>query len=743
MKQIDGAVVPNRYPYAVVLQHRQSKSRFCQGVLIEEDLILTAAHCVDEFAKFSEKFPLLAIGGANSESDADTENRRVCRTIIHDQWEGFPENGYDIALLELNKPSTKHVVKLDWEVNGTSGGRVIHREWKGETLTFLGWEIDKDGNNPVVMNQTTLEVWSEDRCQRNIRPVEFMDSMMCAKAKGVNLGVCSGDSGGPLVQANEGCGENDVLAGALSFGPSCNNRTSRASYADVFTKVSSFRDWIEKRGKGDSIHSVNANCHKPLGQTIESEGCMIVEGVDMNAGLGTMNCGRRNRRETPEECCQLCRDTKDFLDQTEGQYLLGMKLTGSNIAEYEIAHEEECCNKCKKNKKCKAYEILGGPCYYCFDPKVDPVTCRRCLLKDSIPEPEICASPNRDCNSAVLMTRVDESDDIHLLRELIPGLERRYHMIDQATIPGPCRMLVGVAYKGDESLLLNDGKEDIVNSPEECCQLCREHPDCWAWTIITVKTKNEPRGACYLREEIPAEAPCSACTSGIIEDRYKDCTSERTSSTAPYSKILSLDVNSETEEPTVFHAMDCCQECRLREGCNMWSFCIMGQGGCYSKTLKCEDEDARWGPYGVRCSGSVFPENACMLGWSSADAQELSYDPKGIWASGTLASAEAVSLDSPCALLAGTELFEGDLEDVYPMETPGPVACCEFCLETAGCKSWSRDKIDRICFLKGAPGVPLVHPDFDSGVVLDRVTQEEIRHLSPVVTKPKSAIPVT
>ena len=70
-------------------------------------------------------------------------------------------------------------------------------------------------------------------------------SMSCAgSGKPNKAGGCQGDSSGPYV-----CEENGrwVLRGAVSWGHSM----CRTNFFNVFARISSFRDWIDAKVKGE------------------------------------------------------------------------------------------------------------------------------------------------------------------------------------------------------------------------------------------------------------------------------------------------------------------------------------------------------------------------------------------------------------------------------------------------------------------------------------------------------------
>ncbi|GMH32419.1 hypothetical protein BSKO_00253 [Bryopsis sp. KO-2023] len=249
---------PGRYPYATSLQrHRHSgkhdpKDHFCGGVLIAEDLVVTAAHCVHPGVPGSETFPMLHIGGRDLVDDVDTEIRETCRTIVHQDFD--PEDitkGFDIALLMLDSKTTKTPAKLDISQAKSSVGKA----------KVVGW--GKDATKPffLELQEVELVIVQNDECK-----VQVFDgvtsSMMCAQ--GNNSDVCKGDSGGGLVKVSNGCGENDVLIGLTSFGYECTDTVKgQGRSPGVYTRIFDFCEWLYKLGGKESTIYENPDCELP------------------------------------------------------------------------------------------------------------------------------------------------------------------------------------------------------------------------------------------------------------------------------------------------------------------------------------------------------------------------------------------------------------------------------------------------------------------------------------------------
>ncbi|GMH32736.1 hypothetical protein BSKO_00570 [Bryopsis sp. KO-2023] len=236
-------------------------SHKCGGVLIAEDLVLTAAHCVDGTTSASDPSPKLFVGGLRSDGDPQAETHTACRTIIHDKYDPSDvSKGYDIALMVLSEKSAKIPIKM-----GTVS--------PGQTVRVMGWGIDGDNGPQSVLQEADLQTLENEACFAKLRdgarcPTEsgegscairdVLDSMVCAEMAGTD--TCQGDSGGPLIIAGEGCGENDVLVGVTSFGFKCNDPQTALKFPSSYTRVSSFASWIEARGAGESSIVNNSPC---------------------------------------------------------------------------------------------------------------------------------------------------------------------------------------------------------------------------------------------------------------------------------------------------------------------------------------------------------------------------------------------------------------------------------------------------------------------------------------------------
>ena len=108
----------------------------------------------------------------------------------------------------------------------------------------LGWgRTVGGGNKSDTLQQGMLQVQSHAKCSALNNSMFEVDetSMICGgSGKPNQAGGCQGDSGGPYVCKEQG---KWVLRGVVSWGdPVCDTE-----HFSVFARVSSFRNWIDKK----------------------------------------------------------------------------------------------------------------------------------------------------------------------------------------------------------------------------------------------------------------------------------------------------------------------------------------------------------------------------------------------------------------------------------------------------------------------------------------------------------------
>ncbi|ESP00778.1 hypothetical protein LOTGIDRAFT_207774 [Lottia gigantea] len=232
---------PHTHPWQVSLRRvtSEGQSHFCGGVILNENYVLTAAHCLTAYPANEVK---VTAGGHFLQSQSEFETESFAESLIlHESYDGnaqgFPN---DIALIKLATPISE---------NGgiQYGGLPVDdsSDYSGSSGCYItGWgRTIAGGALPNALQETPISILTNSDCKSRLSILLYFalrDTHICTYGGGTSS-ACNGDSGGPAV-CDDGNG-GKVVVGVTSWGEA-NCPQNKPS---VYTRLSKYLTWINSK----------------------------------------------------------------------------------------------------------------------------------------------------------------------------------------------------------------------------------------------------------------------------------------------------------------------------------------------------------------------------------------------------------------------------------------------------------------------------------------------------------------
>ncbi|MEV3938550.1 serine protease [Glycomyces sp. NPDC049804] len=222
-----GDVTDGQYPWLVGLgspgEGTPYERQFCGGSVIAEDVVLTAAHCVEE----SVAEDLVVFSGAIDLESEDVVETAVADLHVAEDYNDPIAMSNDWALLKLAEPLDVEPIALATEPE------------EYDLLETAGWGDTGEGF-PTTAQWVEVPFVSDADCEAAYPDEVDAQTMLCAgDLENGGVDSCQGDSGGPIMTP---AGEEQVLVGIVSWGYGC----AEAGNPGVYGEVADFNDAIEE-----------------------------------------------------------------------------------------------------------------------------------------------------------------------------------------------------------------------------------------------------------------------------------------------------------------------------------------------------------------------------------------------------------------------------------------------------------------------------------------------------------------
>ena len=217
--------LPGEWPWQAGLMVKNTTRIYCGGALINEEWIVTGAHCVT----YRNASTLLVVLGEYdvTRNEGIEIFREVDTFHMHPNYHLLTAD-FDLALVRF-KPALDRFSRFISPVCLPTADDSFHA---GTNCTVTGFgRLAEAGSIATMLQQAVVPIVPRDTCQAAYSDYNITPRMMCAGYATGGIDACQGDSGGPMVCRKDQ--RHWYLAGVISWGLGCARPNSYGVYANV------------------------------------------------------------------------------------------------------------------------------------------------------------------------------------------------------------------------------------------------------------------------------------------------------------------------------------------------------------------------------------------------------------------------------------------------------------------------------------------------------------------------------
>ncbi|MGH8792562.1 MAG: S1 family peptidase [Stackebrandtia sp.] len=228
-----------QFPYMVALADAADPAfNFCGGSLVAEDIVLTAAHCLEG----TKAADVVARHGSVDLESGDVTDYAGEEIHLSEDYGDPTVISNDWALLKLAEP-----------VEGAELLPIVDNA-DSDTGDFevMGWGVTDTGDVSTTLNWATVPFIDDEQCAEAYGEGEewHAESQICAgNWDDGGVDTCQGDSGGPMISRDEN--GDAVQVGIVSWGYGCAEPKNPGVYSQVSYLSEAINAAIDELGGGD------------------------------------------------------------------------------------------------------------------------------------------------------------------------------------------------------------------------------------------------------------------------------------------------------------------------------------------------------------------------------------------------------------------------------------------------------------------------------------------------------------